>query len=110
MLRKLAPEPGSGPDLVKARKEESVEFKAIATSEDGEMRIGSRWWWKGSGYEVSALLAVEGAGVLLSWSKEADGNENEEEVRGGILTPSCLGIEFVERLRKVRVVIEVEVL
>jgi short subunit dehydrogenase-like uncharacterized protein len=105
ILERLAPEPGSGPDLVKAGEEESAEFKAMGISEDGKVKVGSRWWWKGSGYEVSALLAVEAAGVLVGWSKEEKGSGN-----GGILTPSHLGMEFVERLRKVGVVIEFEVL
>ncbi|KUJ18406.1 uncharacterized protein LY89DRAFT_733076 [Mollisia scopiformis] len=48
-----------GPDLQKSRENESVEFKAIATSEDGKMRVGSRWAYKGSMYELRLVEILE---------------------------------------------------
>jgi short subunit dehydrogenase-like uncharacterized protein len=106
MLRKLSFEPGSGPDREHNRSVESAEYTAIGNSGNGKIRAKARFYYKGSLVDISAILAVVAAGVLLDRSIE--GERRGEELKGGYLTPSTLGMVFVERLREVGVELEVE--
>lgn len=56
-------------------------------------------------YYHSAMLAAEAAITLLQEEIMPDREENYKELYG-ILTPSCLGIGFVERIRVAGVRIE----
>jgi hypothetical protein len=63
--------------------------------------------YEGALVDVSAVLAVEAAGVIFERRKVEERSRCGE---GGLLTPSMLGIEFVERLRGARASIGVETL
>ncbi|KAF2808062.1 uncharacterized protein BDZ99DRAFT_572931 [Mytilinidion resinicola] len=86
LLGKLSFKPGTGPDRVESRKIERAEFRAVGTAE-GKKGVAARasFVYEGALVDVSAILAVEAAGVLI-------------EKR----------MPFVERLRKAGVKIEVE--
>ncbi|KAI5918105.1 hypothetical protein F4810DRAFT_704436 [Camillea tinctor] len=100
---RIAFAPGTGPDREESRRAESAEFRAVAFAR-GERRplARSEFRYKGALTDVSAILAVEAAAVLL----EAPGESGPG--KGGFRTPSTLGMPFVERLRKAGVQINVE--
>lgn len=56
--------------------------------------------YSGSFEELTAVLLVQGATAILS------DHELRKKIEGGILTPACLGMGFVERLRSAGVEIE----
>jgi short subunit dehydrogenase-like uncharacterized protein len=95
LLRRLSFEPGSGPDLDAARKTEKMNFEAVGIEVKTEIPLAkAQFLWEGSLTEVSAILAAEAAAVLLEKSKAHRPGE-----AFGIVTPSSLGMEFVERIR-----------
>lgn len=95
LLRCLSFEPGSGPDLYVAREKESMDFQAVGIEVKTEiLLVKAQFSWKGSLTEISAILATEASAVLLGRSKAQDEGEDF-----GILTPSTLGMPFIERLQ-----------
>lgn len=56
--------------------------------------------FSGTYEELSAVLLIQGAFTILQE------HELRKKVGGGVLTPAVLGIEFVERLKRVGVEIE----
>ncbi|KAE9970872.1 hypothetical protein BLS_003834 [Venturia inaequalis] len=95
LLRRLSFEPGSGPDLDAAREKESMDFQAVGIEIKTEIPlVRAQFSWKGSLTEISAILAAEASAVLLEKSKAQSEGEDF-----GILTPSTLGMPFVERLQ-----------
>ncbi|PBP20567.1 NAD-dependent epimerase/dehydratase [Diplocarpon rosae] len=108
LVRKTAFKQGTGPSLDESRKTERVEFRAVGFAEGEEKpKAMVTFQWKGSAYEVSAILGAEAAGVLVEEAREADAHGLETKGKGGFLTPSGLGLPFVERLRAAGVAIEV---
>ncbi|KAF2001379.1 hypothetical protein P154DRAFT_596522 [Amniculicola lignicola CBS 123094] len=106
LVRSLSYEPGSGPAWHEMGKKESVMIDAVGVSEDGKTKAKGRFAWKGAVAHVSAILVAEAAGVLVGWREKGEG----ERAGGGMVTPSKLGEELVERLRGAGCLFEVEVL
>jgi short subunit dehydrogenase-like uncharacterized protein len=103
LLRRLSFEPGSGPDLDAARKTERMDFQAVGINVKTETPlVKAQFSWEGSLTEISAILATEAAAVLLEKSK-AQGRKEEF----GIVTPSILGMAFVERIQNAGVKVNV---
>ncbi|KAI1502178.1 hypothetical protein F5X99DRAFT_427542 [Biscogniauxia marginata] len=105
---KIMFEPGTGPDREESRSAERADFRAVgfvAGREEPVLR--AEFKYQGALTDISAILAVEAAAVLLEISR-AEGKEGAERRRGGLLTPSTLGLPFVERLRKAGVELRVE--
>lgn len=103
LLRRLAFEPGSGPDLDAAREKESMYFQAVGIEVKTDLPLAkASFFWKGSLAEISAILATEASAVLLQKSKDQGDGED-----CGVLTPSTLGTPFIERLQDVGVKISV---
>lgn len=107
IVRRLIYQPGQGP-TTESTANDALELRVIAVAEekiDGrEKRAMSRMRYDGGMYYFTGLLLAEGAMVLL---------ENEDlvnELGGGLLTPACLGQKYIERLQKVDVQIEAEML
>ncbi|KAL6250234.1 hypothetical protein RBB50_002535 [Rhinocladiella similis] len=100
----LKPAPGTGPSK-EVSQGEKIEVTAVTRD---DKTLLAKYSFVGPMYFHSALLAVEAAMALLGlWAAdEQDGAEKDEE-RYGILTPSCLGMPFVERLKDAGVKIEV---
>jgi hypothetical protein len=80
MLGKLSFEPGSGPDREQSRSVESAGYTAIGNSGDGKIRAKARFYYKGALVDISAILAVVAASVLLDRSKE--GERRGEDLKG----------------------------
>jgi len=98
-------EPGSGPDIEASRKSDRVEFRAVGLEKGTEKILAKAdFVYDGALPEISGILAAEAADVLLRWSK----SDNERTVKGGLLTPSLLGMAFVERIRGAGVLLEVQ--
>jgi short subunit dehydrogenase-like uncharacterized protein len=108
LLKLISPKPGSGPTKEKA-KNDAFEIRGVAVAEQlskipRKAMVTLRF--EGGMYEMTALFMAEAAMILCN-VKQAD------EVKklyggGGFLTPSCLGDEYVDRVRKAGVLLEVK--
>ncbi|RYP41495.1 hypothetical protein DL767_001000 [Monosporascus sp. MG133] len=97
LLRKLSPEPGTGPRFDE-EEQLNVEMEALAmadTLEEVKVRTGARakFSYPSGPYNLSALLMAQGAMSLLG-RRELGGG-----VAGGCLTPAMLGADLLERLQ-----------
>lgn len=111
LLQKFVFSPGQGPEQNEALKHGYVEYRGIATADEdpkngGEAkRAFGKFVFEGDMYWFTGLLLAEAAMVIL---------KNEEELvkksGGGLLTPSTLGQEYVDRLEKAGVVFETKML
>ena len=107
LIDKLRPkESGSGPSR-EILQDETIDVDAVATGRDGQEHgeVRARYQFGGPMYGHAALLAAEAAMVLL----DHDTGAKIEEEKYGFLTPSYLGMAFVERLKKTGVILEVGV-
>ena len=107
LIRRFIPQPGQGPAAESTAKD-TLEVRAIASADDATdgkaKKARALMRYEGGWYYFTGLLMAEAAMVVL---------ENEDlvnELGGGLLTPACLGDAFVERLRKVNVKIEAEMM
>ncbi|KAI1078927.1 hypothetical protein F5B20DRAFT_198085 [Whalleya microplaca] len=86
-------QPGTGPDREESRKTERAEYKAVGFAKGRSEPVAvAQFAYDGALTDISAILAVEAAGTLLELARQGKG-------KGGLLTPSTLGLPFVERLR-----------
>ncbi|KAF5598386.1 Saccharopine dehydrogenase Homospermidine synthase [Fusarium pseudocircinatum] len=84
---------GSGPDRDGSRKIESAEWKAVGyVSGEKDPVALAKFSYKGALVEMAAILAAEAAATINQMNKT-------EATSAGLLTPSTLGITFVDRLR-----------
>ncbi|KAI7763811.1 hypothetical protein LZL87_012709 [Fusarium oxysporum] len=84
---------GSGPDRDESRKIESAEWKAVGYVTGKKEPVASaEFSYKGALVDMAAILAVEAAATINQMNKT-------EAIGRGLLTPSTLGITFVDRLR-----------
>lgn len=101
LMRRLSFEPGSGPDREASRRQEGLSFKAVAYAGSAECNkfpvAIAIFEYRGALTDISAILAVEAAASILELTGSG-------KIRtGGLLTPSFLGRDFVERLGRVGV-------
>ncbi|PVH74148.1 hypothetical protein DL98DRAFT_537688 [Cadophora sp. DSE1049] len=92
LLGNIAIPQGIGPTIENSRTVESVEFKTVGFVEGEDAP-------RANGY-----VCLQG----VNRAKAAENEGRDLSGGGGIFTPSSLGMSFVERLRKVGVVIEAE--
>lgn len=107
LLRRSVFAPGAGPSLEDVRGD-YVEFNAVATADQNTpspKKLFGKWTYRGSQYVLTGLLVAEAAMVIL---KEED--KVRKVSRGGIITPATLGQDYIDRLEKVGVHIETNVL
>ncbi|KAF2268875.1 hypothetical protein CC78DRAFT_608141 [Lojkania enalia] len=104
LLRRLSYEPGTGPDWRESTKTESAIIDAIGFGGNGT-KVRGKFVWKGALVHISAIAAIEAAGLLTEKA-----TAGELKGKGGMRTPSFLGIELIERLEAHGCVFEVEVL
>ncbi|ETI27118.1 hypothetical protein G647_09800 [Cladophialophora carrionii CBS 160.54] len=97
--------PGSGPSK-ESTKGDVFELRAVAVAEQlakQPRKALATFRWEGGIYHLTALLLAEAAMVILT---------KEEKVKkdhgAGILTPSCLGDDYLDRLGDVGVKINVQ--
>jgi short subunit dehydrogenase-like uncharacterized protein len=107
LIRRFVTQPGQGPSA-EAYAKDVLEFRVVAVAEDTtdgkEKRAMAKLRYDGGMYYFTGLLLAEAAMVLL---------EKEDLVNklgGGLLTPACLGDSFIERLQRVNVKIEGQML
>jgi hypothetical protein len=100
LAKKFVYQPGQGPT-----KEEfanhGMRYKCIATSDSPEKkRAVSTFDYTGGGYYMTGILVVEAAMTVLR------GEENLAKKLEGMVTPACLEMEYIERLKKAGIKIE----
>lgn len=101
LAKKLVYEPGQGQTKEEAKNNE-MRYKCIATSDSPEKkRVLSTFGFTGAGYYMTGILVVEAAMTVLR------GKENLATKLGGMVTPACLEMEYIERLKKAGIEIEV---
>ncbi|KAE8341902.1 hypothetical protein BDV24DRAFT_150984 [Aspergillus arachidicola] len=102
LLRWLAPQPGTGPQL-KPGEKHFVEWKATVAADGvdvsepsalGVMRMNT------DVYSVCATLVSEAALTLLQVLDGKEKGSMAQKLGGGILTPASLGMPYVQRLEK----------
>ncbi|QDS75068.1 hypothetical protein FKW77_006704 [Venturia effusa] len=100
LLKRMAYEPGQGQTKEETAKNE-MWYKCIATSDSPEeKRAVSTFGFVGGGYYMTGMLVVEAAMTILR------GKENLAKRLSGMVTPACLEMEYVERLKKAGIQIE----
>ncbi|CCT63471.1 uncharacterized protein FFUJ_00015 [Fusarium fujikuroi IMI 58289] len=86
---------GSGPNRDESRKIESAEWKAVGYATGNKESVAlAKFSYKGALVDMAAILAVEAAASINQMDKNGT-------TGAGLLTPSTLGITFVDRLRAV---------
>jgi short subunit dehydrogenase-like uncharacterized protein len=102
LLKKWAYDPGQGPTK-EAFQNNRLVYKAIAKADcEPEKRAVATFEYTGGGYYLTGILVTEAAMTILK------GNEMPAaKMGGGLLTTATLGEEYVERVRKAGVKIEV---
>ncbi|EGU84124.1 hypothetical protein FOXB_05371 [Fusarium oxysporum f. sp. conglutinans Fo5176] len=84
---------GSGPDRDESHKIESAEWKAVGYVTGKKEPVAfAKFSYKGALVDMAAILAVEAAATINQMNKS-------EAIGAGLLTPSTLGITFVDRPR-----------
>ncbi|EWZ86376.1 hypothetical protein BFJ63_vAg13886 [Fusarium oxysporum f. sp. narcissi] len=84
---------GSGPDRDESHKIESAEWKAVGYVTGKKEPVAfAKFSYKGALVDMAAILAVEAAATINQMNKS-------EATGAGPLTPSTLGITFVDRFR-----------
>jgi short subunit dehydrogenase-like uncharacterized protein len=92
--------------LPSKQSKHSVTFKSIAVSEsDQSKQAVCTMAFKGDAYFLTGVLMAEAAMVLAR--PDADEENWAQKLRGGILTPATLGDQYVERLQKAGLNIDV---
>ena len=94
--------PGQGAEK-EVTKNERLEIRAIAEADQdipNPQLAMAKFCFNGSLYSLTGILLAEAAMVILEDDSLA------ERLGGGILTPAMLGKPFVDRLRKVGVLLE----
>ncbi|KEF53752.1 uncharacterized protein A1O9_10153 [Exophiala aquamarina CBS 119918] len=110
LVNKLKPESGSGP-CPETTKDEKLEIKAVARGKDGK-ELKAEYVFNEPMYYHSAILGTAAVAVLLDlWKSQGGhtpgGQDPALDDLYGILTPSCLGMPFVEKLREAGVTLKV---
>jgi len=101
LMKKLVFQPGQGPSKEDFEKH-SLSYKCIATADSSaKKRAMSTFDYSGSGYYMTGILVAEAAMTVLR------GEENLAKKLGGMVTPACLEMEYVERLKKAGINIDV---
>ncbi|PGH02476.1 hypothetical protein GX51_04644 [Blastomyces parvus] len=108
LVRKLIYTPGEGP-AKKSTVGNRIEYRALATAqhkspEGKPIKVLGTYKANGDAYWMTGALLAESAMVLLK-SKRIS-----REVKGGYLTPAILGQEYIDRLEKIGITIETNVL
>lgn len=111
LTRKLASGMDSAPDINQLRGVERAEFRAVGSESGGpKPRVWASFAREGALYELTALVTCVGARVLLDHKINADKVGNDAHGHGGVVTPSFLGMEYVDGLKDAGIKIEVGLL
>lgn len=111
LLKKFVFQPGQGPERNEALKHDYIEYRGIATADEDSKeekkakRAFGKVAFEGDMYWFTGLALAQAAMVILT-------NEKELVLKnsGGILTPSTLGQEYVDRLDEAGVTLETKML
>ncbi|CAI7601974.1 unnamed protein product [Penicillium glandicola] len=111
LLRRLATRMDSAPDLNQLRHVERAEFRAVGSgSEKVAPQVWASFAREGALYELTALVTCVGARVLLDRKISAHSAGKDVRGHGGVVTPSFLGMEYVDQLKDAGIKIEVGLL
>ncbi|KAJ5437536.1 Saccharopine dehydrogenase / Homospermidine synthase [Penicillium cf. griseofulvum] len=111
LMRKLVSRMDLAPDISQLRHVERAEFLAVGSgSGKAAPQVMASFVREGALYELTALVTCVGARVLLDRKFTGDGAGKDARGHGGVVTPSFLGMEYVDRLRDAGIEIEVGLL
>jgi short subunit dehydrogenase-like uncharacterized protein len=100
-LKRLAYQPGQG-QTKDETKNNQLSYKAIATADcEPKKRAVATFDYRGGGYYMTGILVAEAAMQILR------GGDNLAKRLGGMVTPATLEMEYVERLKKTGIKLEV---
>ncbi|EER42093.1 conserved hypothetical protein [Histoplasma capsulatum var. duboisii H88] len=108
LVRKLIYAPGEGPEKRRTTGNR-IEYRAIATAEERSaegkpIKVLGTYKANCDAYGMTGVLLAESAMVLLTSERMS------QEIKGGYLTPAMLGQEYIDRLDKVGITIQMNVL
>jgi short subunit dehydrogenase-like uncharacterized protein len=108
LFKAIAPyKPGTGPTK-ESSKNDAFELRGVAIAEQLSKiprKAMATLRFEGGAYELTGLFLAEAAMVLLD-AKAVE--EVKGKFGGGVLTPSCLGDPFVDRVKNAGVYLEVK--
>ncbi|KAF2144061.1 uncharacterized protein K452DRAFT_306694 [Aplosporella prunicola CBS 121167] len=105
LLKKLVFQPGEGPEI-ESTKQDHAHYKSVGIADTPKAeRAAGTIKFNGSMYYLTGLALAEAAMVILR-----GGETDAKKLGGGILTPATLGDEYLERLRKAGVTVEVNMM
>jgi len=106
LFKVVLPGAGQGPDKA-AVENAPIGWRGVAVAETAKQEkvVAEFSTKRGGGYWTTALTLAEAAMVMLRGDLEAT---EAGKLGGGILTPAMLGDQYVERLRKAGVKLEVQ--
>lgn len=108
LIDRLKPGSGSGPSP-ETTKDEKLEITAVARGKGGK-KLVAEYVYHGPMYYHTAVLGAAAVAVLLDLWKDREERREQgsgEDHMSGVLTPSCLGMPFIERLRAAGVKLDV---
>ena len=106
LIKKLVYAPGQGAAR-EATTKDSIEYRAVATADQGSgkpRRAFGRLRYEGGIYYLTGVFLAEAAMVLL------EDKNLVEKLGGGLLTPATLGQHFIDRMTRVGMVLETQML
>jgi len=105
LYKLLAPEPGEGP-AKEGFTSHRLVYKAIAKADCEPQRTAvANFSYDGSFYYLTGILAVEAALTILKGEDKTPAKK-----MGGFVSPATLGDEYVDRLRKAGITLDVAML
>ncbi|KAF7528349.1 hypothetical protein PCG10_000957 [Penicillium crustosum] len=111
LMRRFASGMDSAPDIKQLRVVERAEFRAVGSESGGaKPTVWASFAREGALYELTALVTCVGARVLLDHKINADKVGKDAHGHGGVVTPSFLGMEYVDGLKDAGIKIEVGLL
>ncbi|KAF2802703.1 uncharacterized protein BDZ99DRAFT_512369 [Mytilinidion resinicola] len=94
IFKRLSHSPGAGPDAEEAAKN-ILSYKAVATADEPrKRRVHATYHYEGSVYYMTGITLTEAALVL------SRGGDCLGKRLGGMITPTTLEMEYVERLQR----------
>lgn len=106
LMKRFVPQPGEGPGKEEFSKHK-LHYKAIAEGDcDPVKKAVATFEYKGSFYYLTGVLVAEAAMTILRDEEKTPA----AKMGGGLVTPASLGDDYIERVRRAGVKLEVEML
>lgn len=105
LMSQLVYPPGSGPDR-ETSKQHYVEWRALGLPDSqSSQKAFASLRFTGSAYRLTGITLSEGAGTILYGE-----NTMAHQIGGGVLTPATLGQQYLDRLEKAGLKLDLKML